>query len=176
MTEKILALSFWITEKLNQLGTFLPQLGLRFFLAWEFWEAGIMKYQGENWFSSIKDSFPFPFNVVPVEISWFMATWFELIGAIALILGLGTRFFVVSLMILTIVAAVAVHLPAEWTTLAQLFETGYDICNSKGGNFKLLLIYLILFLPLLFSGAGKASLDHLIRLYLTRLNPADIHK
>jgi putative oxidoreductase len=30
------------------------------------------------------------------------------------------------------------------------------------GNYKLPLIYLVMFMPLLFGGAGKWSLDHLI--------------
>ncbi len=41
---------------------------------------------------------------MPVDISWFLATWTELIGAVALVVGLGTRFFSLSLIILTIVA------------------------------------------------------------------------
>lgn len=176
MINRTLAFSFLIIEKLNQLGTFLPQLGIRCLLAWEFWESGITKYKGENWFHFIKEDFPFPFNAIPIDISWLMATWFELIGAVALLVGLGTRFFTFSLMILTIVATIAVHLPAEWATLTQLFKEGYDICDSDGGNFKIPLMYLILFLPLLFSGPGKASLDHLIYLLLTRPYPADIHK
>jgi putative oxidoreductase len=173
---RTLVLSFWLIEKLNQLGTFLPQLGLRLLLAWEFWEAGLTKYQGENWFQPIRENFPFPFNIIPVEMSWFIATWFELIGAIALLIGLGTRFFTVSLMILTITAMATVHLPSEWTNLTHLFTTGYDVCDSEGGNFKIPLIYLVLFLPLLFNGPGKASFDHLIQLFLTRPNPKDIHK
>ncbi len=153
---------FWITDKLNWIGSFLPQFGIRALLAWEFWESGYIKLMGDNWFIDIQDKFPYPFNIIPVEISWHIATWFELVGAIALLIGLATRFFSVSLMILTIVAVVSVHLPAQWDSLAELFKYGYDICNSRGGNFKLPLIYMILFLPLLFSGAGKFSLDYLI--------------
>jgi putative oxidoreductase len=51
-----------------------------------------------------------------------MAAWFELIGAIALVIGLGTRFFSVSLDVLTIVAIAAVHWPAQWSTLAELWQ------------------------------------------------------
>jgi len=159
----MVAIVLRVHEYLNQIGTFLPQLGLRLLLAWEFWESGVEKFNGENWFMHIQDKFPFPFNVVPVELSWAMATWFELIGAVALVIGLGTRFFSASLIILTIVATASVHWPAEWSTLSELVKHGYDVCNSDGGNFKLPLIYLIMFLPLLFNGAGKASIDHLIQ-------------
>ena len=141
---------YWdvVNKMLNKIGEFFPQLALRIFLAYEFVIAGVEKFQGSNWFSSIQSDFPFPFNIIPPEISWQLSTWFELIGAAALILGLATRFFSVSLIILTIVAWAAVH-----------SGNGYNVCDN---GFKLPLVFLIMFLPLLFSGAGKASLDHLI--------------
>lgn len=135
-----------LTTALNQMGQYVGLLGLRLLLAWEFWESGVMKYTGENWFADIQGDFPFPFNVVPVDLSWFLATWSELLGAIALVIGLGTRFFSVSLIILTIVAWASVHA-----------DYGYNVCNN---GYKLPLMYLVMFVPLLFNGAGKLSLDH----------------
>lgn len=137
-----------ITTPLNQIGQYLPQLGLRLLLAYEFWESGLEKFRGENWFSAIHNQFPFPFSIVPTDISWFMATWFELLGAIALLMGLATRFFSVALIILTGVAWYSVH--------AGL---GYNVCDN---GYQLPLMYIILFLPLLFTGAGDLSIDHLI--------------
>ncbi len=131
-------------------------------MGYEYWEAGIMKFRGDNWFASIKDNFPFPFNVAPVELSWFLATWFEMLGAIALVLGLFTRFFAASLIILTIVAALSVHWPEQWSTLGELWQ-GYSISNKGFGNYKLPLLFLIMLLPLMFSGPGKLSLDHAIK-------------
>ena len=133
---------------LNRVGEFLPQLGLRLLLAYEFWQAGVEKFTGENWFAGIQDQFPFPFNIVPPEISWQISTWSELIGPVLLVLGLGTRFASVSLIILTLVAWASVHA-----------GNGYNVCDN---GFKLPLIYLVMFLPLLLSGPGKLSLDHLI--------------
>ena len=133
---------------LNLVGGYIPQLGLRLFLAYEFWVAGVEKYNGSNWFSNIQADFPFPFNYVPPAISWQLSTWFELIGALALVLGLATRFFSLSLIVLTIVAWAAVH-----------SANGYNVCDN---GYKLPLIYLFMFVPLLFNGAGKLSLDHLI--------------
>lgn len=98
---------------IDQAGLWLGFLGLRLILGWEYFESGLEKFRGENWFADIQGSFPFPFNVVTPEISWQMATWFELAGGIALIVGVGTRFFSLSLFILTIVAIAAVHWPAE---------------------------------------------------------------
>lgn len=153
-----------LTSRLNAAGTFLPQIFLRLIIFWEFWEAGKMKYDGGaegNWFASILDSFPFPFNSIDASISWTMATWGEILGAILILLGLFTRFAAISLIIITTVATAAVHWPASWDSLSQLWE-GYAISNDGAGNFKLPLLYIIMLLPLLFNGAGKFSLDHLL--------------
>ena len=150
-----------ILAGLNGIGTFFPQFVVRVLLAWEFWESGLEKYHGENWFADIQDKFLFPFNVVPVEASWFISTWFELIGSIMLLIGLATRFVTFTLIILTIVAIHAVHWPAEWNTFSELLQ-GYSIKKTEFGNYKLPLIYLVLFTVPLFIGPGKLSLDHLI--------------
>lgn len=136
-------------SSLDELGRWFGPLGLRLLLAYEFWESGIEKLRGENWFADIQDQFPFPFNVAPPEISWQISTWSELIGPVLLVLGLGTRFASVSLVILTLVAWASVHA-----------GNGYNVCDN---GFKLPLIYLVMFVPLLLSGPGKLSLDHLIR-------------
>lgn len=135
-----------LAARLNQAGSYLGLMGLRLLLAWEFWESGVEKFNGDNWFSDIQGDFPFPFNLVPVDISWFLSTWSELIGAVALAIGLGTRFFSLSLIILTIVAWASVHA-----------DNGYNVCDN---GYKLPLLYLVMFVPLLLSGPGKLSLDH----------------
>lgn len=150
-----------LAERLDGVGDWLAPLGLRVILAWEFWEAGIEKFRGENWFASIRSDFPFPFNLVPPELSWTMATWFELGGAIALLLGLGTRFFAFNLFVLTMVATASVHWPMNWQTLQDL-AMGYAISDKGFGNFKLPLIFAVMLLPLVLKGAGKFSLDALI--------------
>lgn len=135
-----------LSAMLSQAGSYLGLLGLRLLLAWEFWESGVEKFNGENWFADIQGAFPFPFNLVPVDLSWFLSTWFELIGTVALVVGLGTRFFSLSLIILTVVAWASVHA-----------GNGYNVCDN---GFKLPLMYLVMFVPLLLSGPGKLSLDH----------------
>jgi putative oxidoreductase len=152
-----------VRNKLNQFGEWLPQLFLRLILAWEFGEAGFEKLHGSNWFADI--SFPFPISLLPPDFSWGIATWFEIIGAIALALGVATRFFSLSLIILTVVAIAAVHWPAEWSSLSELLS-GYRITDKAGdgfGNYKLPLLFLLMLLPLLFSGAGKLSVDFWLR-------------
>jgi putative oxidoreductase len=150
------------TSRLEGLGAWLAPLGLRLILAWEFGEAGFEKLHGENWFGHVQDSFPFPFSIVSPELSWFMATWFEIIGAFALVLGLFTRFFAFSLLILTFVATAAVHWPDSWSSLAELWQ-GYAISNEGFGNFKLPLLFALMLLPLVLNGAGKLSLDNLLQ-------------
>ncbi len=65
-----------------------------------------------------------------------------------MVLGLATRFISISLVVLTIVAWAAVHA-----------GNGYNVCDN---GFKLPLVYLIMFIPIFFNGAGKISLDHYI--------------
>jgi len=139
----------YVIEKLNNIGGYASMLVLRWFVAWEFWESGVEKFNGDNWFIDVQDAFPFPFNIIPVNISWFISTWTELVGAIALIIGLATRFTAVSFIILDIVAWVSVH-----------GGNGYNVCSN---GYKLPLIYLVMLLPLLFSGPGKASVDAWIK-------------
>lgn len=159
-----LAVRFYLcaTHVLERLAPIIPPLILRLVLAWEFGEAGYQKLIGQNWFADI--TFPFPFSLLPPDISWGMATFFELAGAVALALGLATRFFSLSLMILTVVAIASVHWPEQWHTLGELLQ-GYRIIDEEGdgfGNYKLPVLFLVMFLPLLFGGAGKLSLDYLI--------------
>ncbi|MGB4811291.1 MAG: DoxX family protein [Methylophilaceae bacterium] len=150
---------------LNYFSDSLPQLFLRLILAWEFGEAGFEKLHGINWFADVV--FPFPFNILPPNISWGIATFFEIAGAFAIAFGFATRFFTVSLIILIIVAITSVHWPEHWSTLSELGK-GYRILdeNEDGfGNYKLPLMYIVMFLPLLFGGAGKLSVDYWIEKY-----------
>ena len=162
---KLVQLNNSTADTLNSAAPWLALLLLRMLIGWEFLEAGLEKYHGDNWFSHIQDNFPYPFNIIPVEISWFMATWFEIVGGGALIIGAFTRFFAFSLIILTIVATLAVHMPEQWSTLAELAK-GYAISDKGHGNFKLPLLFFVMLIPLIFSGAGQLSLDTLISKFI----------
>jgi putative oxidoreductase len=158
---KLLDLWTALTERLEGLGEWLAPLGLRLVLAWEFWEAGREKFSGSNWFMDIQGNFPFPFNVVPTQLSWTMATWAELLGALALLFGAGTRIAAFSLFVLTIVATAAVHWPDDWMMFSDLLQ-GYAITDKGHGNYKLPLLYLVMLVPLILRGAGKLSVDALL--------------
>lgn len=157
--------------RLDLVGIWLGLLSLRILLGWDYFESGLEKFRGENWFGEIAGNFPFPFNVVPPEISWQMATWFELAGGIALVIGLGMRFFSLSLIILTVVAMLSVHWPEAWTGFAQLMQ-GYVFTDKGHGNFKLPVLFIGMLLPLLLLGPGKLSIDAWIRRRCERAAPS----
>lgn len=129
-------------------GKGISMLALRLFAAYEFGEAGLAKWRGENWFADIRDAFPFPFDLLPAGLSWNLAMGAELVVPVLLVLGLLTRLGALALMILTAVAWYAVHA-----------GNGYNVCDN---GYKMAFIYLLLLLPLLLQGAGKYSLDYLL--------------
>lgn len=146
---------------LDGAGDWFALLPIRLLMAYEFGRAGIMKLNGNNWFANVQDNFPFPFNVVPVEISWFMATWMEILGAAGLVLGLFTRFWALGLIVVTIVAISGVHWPDDWNSLAELWK-GYSVSDKGFGNYRIPLLFLAMLIPLVFNGAGKISLDNVL--------------
>lgn len=155
-----------LTARLKASGDYIWPLALRLIMFWEFWEAGISKYRGDNWFADIpwadwQMGFPWPFSLLPVDINWMFATWGELIFSVLILLGLFTRFAAFSLLVITVVATAAVHWPNEWNSLAELWN-GYVISPKAAGNFKLPLLFVLLLMPLIFHGGGKISLDFLL--------------
>ena len=60
--------------QLDRLAPWLAPLGLRLLLAWEYFESGREKLQGQNWFADLQDAFPFPFNQLPAALNWQLAT------------------------------------------------------------------------------------------------------
>ena len=138
--------------KMNTTASWQSALGLlvlRLFAAYEFWESGMQKWNGENWFAEINDQFPFPFYLLPDSVNWNLAMWAELVFPVLLLLGLATRLSALGLIIVTGVAWAAVHAGA-----------GYNVCDN---GYKMALIYTVVLIPLLLQGAGIWSLDQLIK-------------
>ncbi|MDH1663796.1 DoxX family protein [Stenotrophomonas sp. GD03777] len=144
--------------RLDRLAPWVAPLGLRLLLAWEYFESGREKLHGQNWFADLQGAFPFPFNQLPAALNWQLAIWFELVGAACLLFGFGTRFAAASLLVLTVVATYAVHWPMQWNSLGDL-AMGYAISDQGYGNFKLPVLFMAMLLPLIFTGAGKLSVD-----------------
>jgi len=159
-------------SRIDGVGQWLSPLGLRALLAWEFFEAGHEKLQGTNWFADLGDKFPLPFSLFSANVNWTAATWLELGGGIALLLGLGTRHVASALFVLTVVATYAVHWPSDWSSLGELWQ-GYAITNEGFGNYKLPLVYLVMLVPLMLNGGGRFSLDSLIASRLVSRSPTN---
>ena len=112
-------------------------LMLRLFAAYEFLESGLEKWNGENWFAEINSQFPFPFNLLSDTVNWNLAMWAEL---------------VLSALLIVVVTAVA------WSAVHA--GLGYNVCDN---GYKMALIYLVVLFPVLLQGAGRLSLDALLK-------------
>ncbi|MGC6247221.1 DoxX family protein [Bisgaard Taxon 45] len=143
-------------SNIQRIGTGIGLLGLRLFLAWEFFESGKEKWRGENWFMEIQESFPFPFNLIPSDLNWALAMGAELLLPFFLILGFFTRWSAFSLTVLTAVAWYSVHAGA-----------GYNVCSN---GYKMALIYIVTLLPLITQGAGIFAVDTLLQRKSSALN------
>ena len=154
---KLLLLKNKLVGILDPAGDYVALLPIRLLMAYEFGKAGLTN----NWCGRYQEDFLFPFNHVPVEISWFMATWAEILGGLCLFFGLFTRFWALSLIIVSIVAISGVHWPDDWNSLAELWK-GYAITNKGFGNYRVPLLFIAMLIPLVFRGAGKLSIDQLL--------------
>ena len=91
-------------------------LAIRLILAPVLIGAGWEKITGQNWLS--QEMLPFPFSVIPVEVSWFLVSWTEFLGGICLLVGLATRLWSIPLAIAMLVAALSVHWDNGWPAIA----------------------------------------------------------
>jgi putative oxidoreductase len=154
-----------LTDRLRSAGDWIAPLGLRLLLGYEFFKAGTGKAGVDGvpvWFAD--KAFPLPFDGLPAGVNWAMVTWTEILAALALMLGLFTRFAAFSLFVVTTIAVVSTHWPDSWTGLGQLWQ-GYSVSRvvedgEFRGNFRIGLLFLAMLLPLVFLGGGKLSLDH----------------
>ena len=126
-------LALWLHDSLNATRAvdFLAPLALRLYLAPVFWAAGTNKLDGllpsagtVAWFGNPDWGLglPFPFLMA------LLAAYAEVLGAIALLFGIATRWFSVPLMVTMVVAAVTVHWKHGWQTISDsmmcLFNCG----------------------------------------------------
>ena len=176
----------------TNIADFLGPLALRLYLVPVFWVAGQNKLNGmENtiaWFGNPDWGLGLP---APALMAW-LATGTEVLGAIALLVGLGTRWFAIPLMVTMLVAVFKVHIGNGWQAVADpmspfananvegaidrldkaksiLREHGnYDWLTETGNlvvsnsGMEWAITYFVMLLALYFSGAGKLSLDHLV--------------
>ncbi len=170
----------------------LGPLALRLYLVPVFWVAGTNKLSGMDnviaWFGNPDWGLGLPFPALMA----YLAVGAEVLGAIALLLGLAMRWFSIPLMVTMLVAAFQVHWKNGWQAVAdpmspfanasvegavERLDKAKDILREHGnfdwltetGNFVVsnsgmewAITYFVMLLALFFSGAGKLSIDHLI--------------
>lgn len=131
-------------EKVQQLDS-LALFFLRLVLAYGFYEPAMNKVKNVSgiaeWFASM--NFPLPL------LNAYLATATELAGIFLLVLGLGTRIISIPLMFVMLVAIFTVHI-------------GNGFAAGDNG-FEIPFYYLIMLFTLMVFGAGKYSIDYLIR-------------
>ncbi len=169
------------TRKLD----FLSPLALRLYLAPVFWIAGTTKLDGFDdiveWFGNSDWGLGLPFPYLMA----LLATWTEILGAIALVIGLGVRWISLPLMGTMAVAIVSVHWgngwqaivdakspypPADIDSALERLGAAKDILQTHGnydwltasGNFVIsnngiewAATYFIMLLALFFIGGGR---------------------
>jgi uncharacterized membrane protein YphA (DoxX/SURF4 family) len=164
---------------------FIAPLLLRLYLVPVFWMAGMQKWQHfdstVDWFGNSDYGLGLPF---PLLLA-FLATWTEILGAIALALGLALRWISLPLIVTMLVAIFSVHLEFGWQAIADPsapFVTervmdavdklayikdlvrdhaDYDYLTSSGSlvilnnGIEFAFTYLIMLVSLFFTGAGR---------------------
>lgn len=119
-------------------------LALRLVLAYGFYETAKIKWQDINsvadWFESI--------GIVAPKFNAYLAATTETLGVFLLVLGLGTRYISIALIITMIVAIKTAH-----------WANGFAAGNN---GFEIPLYYLLMLFALLSYGSGKLGLDYWI--------------
>ncbi len=143
--QKILNVIKSSLEKLSNKSQNISLLLMRLVLAYGFYGPAMMKWNDihaiGDWFKSL--GYPLPY------LNAYMAGITEAAGVVLLILGLGTRYISTLLIFVMFVAITTVH-------LAHGFEAG-----SNG--FEIPLYYAIMLFVLFAYGAGKYSIDSLLK-------------
>jgi len=164
---------------------FLAPLALRLYLAPIFFTAGMNKLNNfpdtVQWFGDMMDGLGLPFPTLMAGL----ATGTELVGAAALVLGLGLRWMTLPMMFTMLVAIVTVHWPNGWLAISEgvgpfatertmgaierlneakdiLMQHGdYDHLTENGSlvilnnGIEFAVTYLVMLLSLFFTGAGR---------------------
>ena len=131
-------------EKLKKIQD-LPLLAMRLILAYGFWTPAMMKWGNiegiAQWFESM--GYPMPlFNA-------YAAATTELVGAVLLLIGFGTRLISIPLIVVMLVAIFTVHISG-----------GFEAGNN---GFEIPLYYMIMLFTLVIYGGGNISLMGLIK-------------
>jgi len=123
----------------------LHLLAVRLILSYGFYNPAMMKWQNINsiaeWFGEI--GIPLP------TLNAYLAATTEMAGVVLLTLGLASRIISIPLIFVMIVAIVTTHI-----------GNGFEAGNN---GFEIPVYYILLLLVILIYGAGKLSVDYLVR-------------
>ncbi|HED33466.1 MAG TPA: DoxX family protein [Gammaproteobacteria bacterium] len=194
LISKATSVQKFFLDKIKLLDFTAPLL-LRLYLVPIFWMAGTKKWADMEstaaWFGNPDWGLGLPMP----EVLAYMATLTEIFGAVFLLVGFAVRWISIPLMFTMIVAAVSVHLQNGWLAIAEgsgpfatertigaierldraksilqdnanyswLTENGSLVILNNGIEFAT--TYFIMLLALLFTGSGKASIDHVLYRY-----------
>jgi len=172
---------------------FIAPLLLRLYLVPIFWMAGTKKLGSMEdtiaWFGNADWGLGLPLP----SLMAYLATYTEVIGAIFLFFGISVRWISIPLMFTMFIAAVSVHWQNGWLAIAEgsgffatdrtigaierldraksilqenanyswLTENGSLVILNNGIEFAA--TYFIMLLALMYLGAGKLSVDYLLR-------------
>ncbi|HVR42914.1 MAG TPA: DoxX family protein, partial [Thermoanaerobaculia bacterium] len=139
----------------SSIGLLILRVGIGGFLMTHGWGKLQMMLDGQY------DQFGDPIGLGPGP-SLVLVMIAELICALLVVIGLGTRFVTAPIIFVMGVAAFVVHGGDPWTMGegARLFMTGE---GESWASREPALLFLIVFLALTFTGAGRFSIDALIR-------------
>ena len=146
MTQRFIQPYAQVSQLLNYLQP-LALLGARLYVAWVFFASGLTKLR--DWDSTLflfEEEYSVPF--IPFELAAYLGTAGELILPVLLVLGLASRFGALGLTVVNIVAVISL------TEIAPAALYSHVIWG-------LLLLQVVLF------GAGKFSLDNLLKTKLS---------
>lgn len=154
-------------SRLSEYTQSLGLLGLRFILAYTFFQPAMVKWSDMSsvisWFEYM--GMPFP------TLNAYMAASTEITGVVLLTLGLFTRFISIPLMVIMFVAIATVHgtngfaFVQEGTEVVNAYVNGELVEGTMiklQNGYELVLYYILMLFVLLGQGGGKFSLDRLI--------------
>lgn len=141
----------------------LSLLIVRIWLAQEFLFAGYTKlsagFTPPEWFTELH--FPLPHSILSPTLNWGMVGITELMLGAMILLGIWTRLSALALTYVTYVAIYSVHFDLGWS--------GWNMIETDNGyGFKVPLMIAVMLFTLVGQGAGRWSIDNMIRTFQRR--------